>query len=310
MPAILKTIVFCTADADHGQSALIRAFAEAAGRSAKAGRVAVVGGSAPDAGVSPAWSWRSGGDPDMGAIMTELESEGYGLALVDLPPVGGSDADPDFGFADLIVLPVEPDPDTVGRVGGVLGGIERKAIPFVFVIHHADPESDAVGAVVMALAQYGTICPVIIPHENGPRRQKPSEDDQVTRVLDYLLARIDRLARRTAALTPVAPDERRRFPRWSCDLPAILVHDGKRIPCTIIDIGGGGMAVDCDSPAPDGAHITIEAEILGTVFGEVRYVNGTRMGFMFTMDASAQTDLCFRMADAIERSSVRRSRVS
>ena len=310
MPAILKTIAFCTADSSQSQSALIRAFAEAAGRSAKTGRVAVVGGPAPDGGVSPAWSWRSSDDSDMAAVLAELEGEGYGLVLADLSPRDGNGADRDFGFADLIVVPVQPNPDTVGEVGSVFGGMERQAIPFVFVIHCANPESDTVGAVVMALAQYGTICPVIIPEDNGSCRQEPSEDDPVSRVLDYLLARMDRLARRAAALTPVAPDERRRFPRWACDLPAALVHDGKRIPCRIVDIGGGGMAVTCDSPVPSGVRITIEAENLGAIAGEVRYVAGARMGFMFTMDASAQTDLCFRMANAIAHSSARRSRAS
>jgi hypothetical protein len=246
----------------------------------------------------------------MAAVLAGLEGEGYGLALVDLPLRDGNGAGGSFGFADLIVVPVQPNPATVGEVGAVLGGMERQAVPFVFVIHCADPESDTVGAVVMALAQYGTICPVIIPQDNGSCRPEPSEDDPVTRVLDYLLARMDRLARRAAALTPVAPDERRRFPRWSCDLPAVLVHEGTRIPCRIIDIGGGGMAVSCDSPAPNGARITIEAENLGTVAGEVSYVNGGRMGLMFTMDASAQTDLCFRMANAIAHSSARRSRAS
>jgi hypothetical protein len=83
-----------------------------------------------------------------------------------------------------------------------------------------------------------------------------------------------------------------------------------RRSCRIVDIGGGGMAVTCDSPAPDGARITVEAENLGTVTGEVRYVNGVRMGLRFTMDASAQTDLCFRVANAIAHSSIRRSQAS
>jgi hypothetical protein len=305
MPAILKTIVFRTADSGQSQSALIRAFAEAAGRGGKAGPVAVVGGSPPEAGVSPAWSWRSSDDFDMEAVLAGLSAEGYGLVLVDLPPVDGN-----FGFADMIVVPVQPNPDTVGEVGTVLGGMERQAIPFVFVIHGADPESDTVGAVVMALAQYGTICPVIIPKGDESHRRGPSEGDPVARVLDYLLARMDRLTRRAAALTPVAPDERRQFPRWSCDMPAVLVHDGMRRSCRIVDIGGGGMAVTCDSPAPDGARITVEAENLGTVTGEVRYVNGVRMGLRFTMDASAQTDLCFRVANAIAHSSIRRSQAS
>ena len=304
MPGILKTIAFCTADSGPGQSALIRAFAEAAGRGGKVGPVAVVGGPPPDIGVSPAWSWRSS-DFDMAVVLAGLEAEGYGLVLADLPPLDGS-----FGFADLIAVPVQPDPDKVGAVGAVLGHIEQQAIPFVFVIHGADPESDTVGAVVMALAQYGTICPVVIPQVDDLRRHEPSESDTITRVLDYLVARMDRLARRAAALTPLAPDERRQFPRWSCDLPAVLVHDGTRSPCRIVDIGGGGMAVTCESPAPDGARITIETENLGTVTGDVRYVDGARMGLMFAMDAAAQTDLCFRMANAIADASTRRSRAS
>lgn len=305
MPAILKTIAFRTADSGESQSALIRAFAEVAGRSGRAGPVAVVGGSPPEAGVSPAWSWRSSDDFDMDAVLGGLEAEGYGLVLVDLPPLDGS-----FGFADLIVVPVQPNPDTVGAVGTILGGMERQSVPFVFIIHGADPESDTVGAVVMALAQYGTICPVIVPQGAESRRREQSEGDPVARVLDYLLARMERLARRAVALAPLAPDERRQFPRWSCDLPAVLVHDGMRRPCRIVDIGGGGMAVTCDLPAPDGARITIEAENLGTVMGEVRYVNGVRMGLGFTMEASAQTDLWFRMANAIAHSSVRRFRAS
>ncbi|MGE0652287.1 MAG: PilZ domain-containing protein [Alphaproteobacteria bacterium] len=305
MPVILKTIVFRTADSGQSQSALIRAFAEAAGRSGKSGPVAVVGGPPPEAGVSTAWSWRSGDDFDIEGVLAGLETEGHGLVLFDLPPIDGN-----FGFADLIVVPVQPNPDTVGAVGSVLGGMEGQSVPFVFVIHGADPESDTVGAVVMALAQYGTICPVIIPRIAESCRRDQSEGDPVARALDYLLARMDRLTRRAAALTPVAPDERRQFPRWSCDLPAVLVHDGTRSPCRIVDIGGGGMAVTCDFAAPEGACITIEAENLGAVTGEVRYVNGERMGLMFTMDASAQTDLCFRMANAIAHSSARRSRAS
>lgn len=220
--------------------------------------------------------------------------DGTAPAIIRLGPEAGRDNDAALRSADLVVVPVRPVPAALAEVGSALDTITRCGTPFVFVIHDAGSEDDSVGAAIMVLAQHGAICPMIVPK---------GEAVPAAGVLNYLLERLARVAPGQAP--PAAASEpgrdRRRFPRWECDVPAVLAWDGVRIGCRIVDISGGGMAVAFDPPPAPGTPVTIECESIGTVTGVVRHVSGNQIGMRFTLDAATQTDLIMNMAISIKR---------
>lgn len=341
----MGTIVFFAAVHEAEQTALVRALADRAASRDDCSPLALFGGPAPAGGVEPAWHWHPFVPATAIADIDAARDAGHRLLLVDLPAGVNGKAAPVLRGADLIVLPVRPDPDTIGGVGLALNGLTKVETPFLFVVCGADLESPATSAAVMTLAQHGTICPVILPRSSRGSSVPASDSPIIGDVLDYLLARLSHtplsLATIAAAESPAtvspaptpaksekkrkasiktaspkerqapagtpSPKERRQFPRWDCDVPAILNYDGERLLCRIVDISGGGMAVELDRHLETGKQVVVEANVLGTVTAVIRHSTGNHIGLMFAMEASDQAELVFRMVDAIQATTLRSS---
>jgi hypothetical protein len=297
----MKTIAFYSTDPNAGGSSLVTGLAGEAARLGPGYVMVLSCGAVPAPGKDSQVMVRHCQSSDMANALATLPDEGLDLALVDVPATVDSDVATILRAADLVVLPVHPDPDRLDSVARTIEMVERETKPYLFVLNMAEPEGEDTMATAVALAGYGTICPVIVPNSSAQDPDSPVFAD----VFQYLLGRLDKASGKEGEPSRPAPapsaDERRAFPRWECTLPGRMVVGDIKIPCKITDISGGGMSVECDVPLAVGAKAIVETPSLGPIEAEVRYSGNRRLGLMFTMDTAQQTDLIILMANTIER---------
>lgn len=157
-----------------------------AGKTTLAGHLAVA---AERAGVKPAlvvdtdpqgnlsewWDARRSHAPMFAQALPErlsagierISSLGVALLIIDTPPALEAQVTEIIGIADLVVIPVRPSPHDLRAVGATVALAEHLGKPFVFVLNAATPRTRIANEAIIALAQHGTVAPVIVHHRTG-----------------------------------------------------------------------------------------------------------------------------------------------
>lgn len=141
----------------------------------------------------------------LATTLDELAAEAIDLAVVDTADVCDDDLRAIAEQADLIVVPVTPEGEDPPEMDDLLDMFEDVNKPFVFVLNKADLQADETHMTAIALAQHGTISPVIVPSypgiaaavQAGKTVVGGGDDDAVTigDLWDYLSDRLDRAPR-------------------------------------------------------------------------------------------------------------------
>lgn len=241
-----------------------------------------------------------------GPEFARLGQAGVGLVVIDAPEPARRDVlEQTLSVADLAAIVVRPVEEDLAGVGGTVRSIEAAGRPFLFVVNRAPQNGDLTTATAIALAQHGTVCPVILPERRGSSMVAPgSQTDNadasghgIVQLWDYLA---DRLGRIALEASPAAePQERRSFPRHSFNLAATFVYKGQIFPCQIQDISAGGLSLCTGNGPGHGARLTLHIPYLGEFQAEIVRHYGDVSGLRFLIDEQRQAGLVSRLADVI-----------
>ncbi len=247
------------------------------------------------------------------AGFARLGAAGVGLVVVDTSSGDPAPAQAAIALADLVVIPTRPNPRDLELAGAVVDTVEARGAPFVFLINHNGDEDEFPTAAVIALAQHGTVCPVILPHRAELARcqgesgsvadldpDSPAGED-IARLWDYLAAHMARIASSARAKRghPGPPAERRRHPRHRYAQSATFTADGMVFPCRINDISAGGISIGTDEPPARGTSVVLHVPYLGEFAAEPVYAAGERVGLRFLIDEARQGELVARLSALI-----------
>ena len=243
-------------------------------------------------------------DSCIGPEFQQLKARSGGLIIVDAPlPDQPKALHQVLSIADLIAVLVRPREDDVALLSGVVDAIKLAARPLVFVVNRAKRHGNMAAATAIALAQYGTVCPVILPEDEPvvPSlrakvfRKIKRTDGQLKReqFWEYLSERGE--AEPTA---PTAGDdtteggrERRKFPRYSYDIGATFTWDRRVFPCRIKNISAGGLALTADISVPLGTRLKLHLPYLGEFDAISVHRDATSAGLRFVIDEWQQAEL-------------------
>jgi chromosome partitioning protein len=103
----------------------------------------------------------------LGAGLEQIRALGVALLVIDTPPAIEATQTAIIRIADLVVIPVRPSPHDLRAVGATVALAEQHAKPFIFVVNGAAPRSRIANEGIVALAQHGTVAPVIIHQRTG-----------------------------------------------------------------------------------------------------------------------------------------------
>ena len=305
----MRVVAFVSEVPGSGKTLLAGHVAAQAGAEG-VGPVVVLDGD-PARGLSEWWAERAAPNPVLGAWDRTCTAEGFkrlakgGVALVviDTPSGHTAMAEQAIALADLVVLPTRPNPRDLEAAGAVVNMVEALETPFVFLINHTQGEDDFPTAAVIALAQHGTVCPVILPQRpdfdrcrDGGRTvmdldpDSPSSED-MARLWDYLSNHMAKVAPATKAERRSEPGDRRRFPRHRYDQVATYSVGDMVFPCHINDISAGGVSISTAEPPVIGTEVTLHVPYLGAFKGETVYAAADRVGLRFLIDERTQGDL-------------------
>ena len=281
----------------------------------------------PARGLSDWWAGRAAPSPILGAWDRTCTAEGFKrlakggvqLVVIDTPSGHTAMAEQAIALADLVVLPTRPNPRDLEVAGAVVDMVEALGTPFVFLINHTQGEDDFPTAAVIALAQHGTVCPVILPQRSDFNRcraggrtvmeldpDSPSSED-MARLWDYLSDHMAKVAPAAKAKRRSAPGDRRRFPRHRYDQIATYTVGDMVFPCYINDISAGGVSILAPSPPVQGMELILHVPYLGEFRAEPVHIAGERVGLKLLCDAETQSELVGQLS-ALLRSD-RRSEV-
>ncbi len=283
------------------------------------GPVVVLDGD-PAGGLTRWWRGRAAPNPVLGAWdqsldaagLAHLAEAGVAVVVIDTPSGRSKMAEQAIALADLVVLPTRPNPKDLEVAGLVVDMVEALGTPFVFLINHTQGEDDFPTAAVIALAQHGTVCPVILPQradfgacqaqgqtvmELDP--DSPSSED-MARLWDYLEAHMAKVAPAAKAGRRGSPEDRRRFERHRYDQIATFSAGGMVFPCRIDDISAGGLAMVTAEAPPPGAEIALHVPYLGEFKARSVHVAGERVGLKFLIDADEQQDLVTQLSGLLQ----------
>jgi chromosome partitioning protein len=250
-------------------------------------------------------------DSCIGPEFQQLKARNGGLIIVDAPlPDQPKALHQVLSIADLIAVLVRPREDDVALLGGVVDAIKLAARPLVFVVNRAKRHGNMAAATAIALAQYGTVCPVILPEDEpvAPSlrakvfRKIKRTDGQLKReqFWEYLSGRLEALhgellhgeAGPTAGNdTTEGGRERRKFPRYSYDIGATFTWDRRVFPCRIKNISAGGLALTADISVPLGTRLKLHLPYLGEFDAISVHRDATSAGLRFVIDEWQQAEL-------------------
>ncbi len=275
-------------------------------------------------GLTAWWQSRGAANPILGAWdgsvtaegLARLAAAGVALVVIDTPsgPPSGPPGAPQavsaqaIALADLVVLPTRPDSKDLEAASAVVDRVEALRTPFVFLINHSGGEEDFPTAAVMALAQHGTVCPVILP-QRGDFAASQAEgrtvmeidpdsasSEDMARLWDYLSNHIAKVAPATREDRRVGSQDRRQFPRHHYDQIATFTVGGMVFPCRISDISAGGVSILAPAPPVRGRELILHVPYLGEFRAEPVHVDGQRIGLKFLCGVEAQAQLVDRLS--------------
>ncbi len=280
------------------------------------------GGSARDleegqgGGLTAWWRLREAANPILGAWdgsvtaegLARLAAAGVALVVIDTPSGQTAVAQQAIALAHLVVLPTRPNPEDLEVAGAVVDRVEALRTPFVFLINHSGGEEDFPTAAVMALAQHGTVCPVILPRRSDLATSQAegrtvmeidpdsASSEDMARLWDYLSSHIAKVAPATREDRRGESRDRRQFPRHRYDQIATFTVDGMVFPCRINDISAGGVSITAPAPPVKGRELIVHVPYLGEFRAEPVHLDGRRIGLKFLCGAQAQAQLVDRLS--------------
>lgn len=257
------------------------------------------------------WQSREVANPILGAWdqsvtaagLARLAEVGVALVVIDTPSGHSATAEQAIALADLVVLPTRPNPKDLEVAGAVVDMVEALGTPFVFLINHTGGEEDFPTAAVIALAQHGTVCPVILPQRGDFAASQAqgrtvmeldpdsASSEDMDRLWDYLTSHVEKVAPAAKAERRGSPQDRRRFPRHRFDQIATFTAGGMVFPCRINDISAGGVSILTAEPPVAGLELILHLPYLGEFRAVPVHVAGDRVGLKFLIDADEQSDL-------------------
>lgn len=238
-----------------------------------------------------------------------LAETGVPRVVIDGPdPQSETRLDETLSAAHLAAILVRPSEDDLAGLGALIDRVEAAGKPFVFIVNQARTSGRMTPATAVALAQYGTVCPVMMRygwHEaregdrNGAEpRATEVEDSDIARLWDYLRARLDRYAPAERLAERAAPSarERRRFMRHVFDVHATFTWREQVFPCRVHDISAGGVALTCPMPLPAGIRVRLHIPYLGEFDAEPARASNEVTGLRFVIDEWRQAGLAQDLA--------------
>ncbi len=165
----MRVVAFVSEIPGSGKTVLaghIAAQAEAEGL----GPVVLLDGDAAG-GLSRWWRDRRAATPILGTWdrsftasgLAQLSRLGVKLVVIDTPSDRSAIREQAVSLANLVVIPTRPSPEQLNVAGATVDMVESIGTPFVFLINHTGDDAELPAEAVIALAQYGTVCPVILP---------------------------------------------------------------------------------------------------------------------------------------------------
>lgn len=96
--------------------------------------------------------------------LVTLREQGFKLAVIDTPPAITMAIQSVISVADLVVVPTRPSPHDLRAVGATVDICARASKPLIFVVNSALSKARITSEAAAALAQYGTVAPVVLHH--------------------------------------------------------------------------------------------------------------------------------------------------
>jgi chromosome partitioning protein len=254
-----------------------------------------------------------------GPEFLNLKAKGSGLIIIDAPPLEQrATLSQVLSIADLVAVVVRPLEDDFAPLGKMIDIIESAAKPFLFAVNRAKRHGNMAAATAIALAQYGAICPIILPEDErvapslrakvlGKRKRTDGELKR-EQFWTYLSGRLETAAAETAALADEALAGealvegelcRRSFPRQSFDIGATFTWERRVFPCRIQNISASGLAFTADVSLPLGARLKLQIPYLGEFEAEPVRSNGNTVGLRFVIDKWQQAGLVRDLAGLV-----------
>src|SRR5215213_709041 len=176
----------------------------------------------PQGSLSDWWNDRNAETPAfaqttvarLAADLQALRQQGFKLAVIDTPPAITMAIQSVISVAELIVVPTRPSPHDLRAVGATVDLCERAGKPLIFVVNGATPKAKITSEAAVALAQHGTVAPVIVHHrtdfaasmidgrtvmEVDPNGRSAAE---VVSLWNYISDRLEKNFRRTVFAAP------------------------------------------------------------------------------------------------------------
>lgn len=237
-----------------------------------------------------------------GPEFQHLKARNGGLIIVDAPSPERREAlVQTLSVADLIAVVVRPREDDFAALGDVVAAVEAAAQPFVFLVNRAKRHGNMAAATAIALAQYGSVCPVVLPEDEklAPslrakvfRRKRPLDGElKREEVWTYLAERLDAICAAAGAGPADGGRERRQFARQSYDIGATFSWERQVFPCRIRNISAGGLAFTTETPVPVGTRMTIQVPYLGEFKAVSVHRDAVCVGLRFVIDEWQQAGL-------------------
>jgi len=247
----------------------------------------------PGEGESGAVALVESGTAKLGDRLTTLWESGCPISIVG---VGASDTDSaeDYvEYLDLAVIEVDVMRFDATELGSVLARLDQQSVPFFFLMSGVATGKNVLPEIPLTLAQFGTVCPFPLPTSN--------RDAGLRQLRDYVLQRLDKhYGKREIAAEPnTTAEERRAFPRWQLDCPAIATIAGREHPCRVVDISGGGIALDLAIPCEIGGEIVVNLEDVRPLRGKVVHIGRRHVGVQFAMDAAEHSEALALIAQVV-----------
>jgi chromosome partitioning protein len=256
--------------------------------------------------------------PDLAGSLSRLEQAGIAFVVLDLPSGPEATRIAALEASDFVCIATTIEPRALQTVQQAVTAVETAGKPFVFVVNKVDGASeddDAATAAVIALAQQGALATTIIPvHDDFvealaggetamERRPAGEAAEAIAMLWEYLSRRMDQVLPEPAPVEALgaAGRERRRYPRIPLHERAMLLLDDSQMPCTVLDISAGGMALEADLPLEIGEIVTVSLPHVGKVRGEVRHAHGQFAGVQFRMSSRNQWDLVKQLTEMVGR---------
>jgi hypothetical protein len=247
----------------------------------------------PGEGDSGAVAWVECGTAELGDRLTALWESGCPMSIVGVGATEDGAAEDHLEHLDLAVIEVDVMRFDATELGSLLARLDQQAVPFFFLMSGVPDGKDVLPEIPLTLAQFGTVCPFPLPTSN--------RDAGLRQLRDYVLQRLDKHygERDIAAEPKPTAAERRAFPRWQLDCPAIAKIAGRDHPCRVVDISGGGIALDLAIPCEIGGEIVVNLEDVRPLRGKIVHIGKRHVGVQFTMDAAEHSEALALIAQVV-----------